>query len=105
MESITPQALESLDQNSRQEIVQFMEAERSKAKIQETVHTFTNLCWNKCIKKVNSAQLDGSEQQCEYEELMPFDDVLLTQASPIVSADTSTPTLTLSKGEYEKCYL
>ncbi|QNP97791.1 YALIA101S12e02476g1_1 [Yarrowia lipolytica] len=64
MESITPQALESLDQNSRQEIVQFMEAERSKAKIQETVHTFTNLCWNKCIKKVNSAQLDGSEQQC-----------------------------------------
>lgn len=66
MEAITPQALESLDQNSRQEIIQFMEAERSKAKIQETVHTFTNLCWNKCIKKINSAQLDGSEQQCEY---------------------------------------
>ncbi|KAI8989547.1 Tim10/DDP family zinc finger-domain-containing protein [Pilobolus umbonatus] len=50
-------------ENDQRELGQFLEAEQAKARVQQTVHTFTDSCWDKCISKINN-KLDRSEEAC-----------------------------------------
>ncbi|CAO3630351.1 unnamed protein product [Cunninghamella blakesleeana] len=50
-------------ENDQRELAQFLEAENAKARIQQTVHTLTDSCWDKCISKV-SGKLDCSDEAC-----------------------------------------
>ncbi|KAI9301781.1 Tim10/DDP family zinc finger-domain-containing protein [Cunninghamella echinulata] len=50
-------------ENDQRELAQFLEAENAKARIQQTVHTLTDSCWDKCVSKVN-AKLDRGEEAC-----------------------------------------
>ncbi|KAH3679484.1 hypothetical protein WICMUC_000929 [Wickerhamomyces mucosus] len=64
MSSINQQALASLDDSSKQEILQFIEAENSKSKVQTSVHQFTNLCFKKCVSSINDGTLTSNEESC-----------------------------------------
>ncbi|KAI8977198.1 Tim10/DDP family zinc finger-domain-containing protein, partial [Mycotypha africana] len=50
-------------QQDQRELAQFLEAEQAKARVQETVHSLTDNCWDKCIAKVNN-KLSSSEESC-----------------------------------------
>ncbi|KAI9476338.1 MAG: Tim10/DDP family zinc finger-domain-containing protein [Benjaminiella poitrasii] len=50
-------------ENDQRELGQFLEAEQAKARVQQTVHSLTDTCWDKCISKVNN-KLDRSEESC-----------------------------------------
>ncbi|KAI7863646.1 Tim10/DDP family zinc finger-domain-containing protein [Spinellus fusiger] len=52
-----------LTENDQRELAQFIQMEKAKAEIQETVHTLTDTCWDKCVFKVNN-KLDRSEEAC-----------------------------------------
>ncbi|CAN6662522.1 mitochondrial import inner membrane translocase subunit Tim8p [Trichomonascus vanleenenianus] len=65
MPEIDPSVIQNLDANSRKEIMQWIEAETSKSKVQSSIHNFTDMCWKKCItNKITSNTLDSKEEQC-----------------------------------------
>lgn len=53
----------NLDEESQNELKRFIENEQSKARIQQSVHTMTDLCWDKCITKIGN-RLDNGEEKC-----------------------------------------
>ncbi|ODV63322.1 protein transporter TIM8 ASCRUDRAFT_94404 [Ascoidea rubescens DSM 1968] len=56
--------LETLDANSKKEMMQWLEAERSKSKVQSAIHNFTDMCFKKCIFKIDSGELSSNEESC-----------------------------------------
>ncbi|KAK6205676.1 mitochondrial import inner membrane translocase subunit TIM8 [Scheffersomyces amazonensis] len=66
MSSISASALQNLDESSRKDIMQFIEAEQSKSKVQMSIHNFTDMCFKKCNanKPITNGSLDSSEEAC-----------------------------------------
>ncbi|KAI9019180.1 Tim10/DDP family zinc finger-domain-containing protein [Phycomyces blakesleeanus] len=52
-----------LTESDQRELAQFIQVEKARAEIQETVHTLADTCWDKCIFKVNN-KMDRSEETC-----------------------------------------
>ncbi|KAI3657939.1 hypothetical protein MP638_000251 [Amoeboaphelidium occidentale] len=50
--------------DDRKELEVFLQTEQIKQRFQQQVHEFTDLCWDKCVTKVNSNKLDKNEEQC-----------------------------------------
>ena len=46
------------------EMQRFIEAESQKARFQANVHTFTDLCWEKCMPDKMSGKMDSKVEQC-----------------------------------------
>ncbi|KAK9446945.1 mitochondrial import inner membrane translocase [Limtongia smithiae] len=87
---------DSLDATSQQEIMQFINTERARMKMQNGVHMFTDLCFKKCIKNVESGGLNGSEASCivSYFERLRYGRifVLMDWASRTACTDILTQT-------------
>lgn len=66
MSQISQTALASLDETSRKDIMQFIESENSKSKVQMSIHNFTDMCFKKCNtnKPISSGNLDSNEELC-----------------------------------------
>lgn len=66
MSQISQSALQSLDETSRKEILQFIETENSKSKVQMSIHNFTDMCFKKCNENVpiTSNTLSTAEEKC-----------------------------------------
>ncbi|BAO40522.1 Mitochondrial import inner membrane translocase subunit TIM8 [Kluyveromyces marxianus] len=64
MSSISQTDLANLDDGSKKEIMNFLESENSKQKVQMSIHQFTNLCFKNCITNVHNADLSSQEEQC-----------------------------------------
>lgn len=66
MSQISQTALQNLDETSRKEILQFIESENSKSKVQMSIHNFSNMCFKKCNenKPISTNTLDKNEEQC-----------------------------------------
>ena len=45
------------------EMQRFLETESQKARFQSNVHTFTDICWEKCIDKVPD-RMNSRQEQC-----------------------------------------
>ena len=45
------------------EMQRFIEMESEKARFQANVHTFTDLCWEKCVDKIAN-RADAKTEQC-----------------------------------------
>ncbi|CAH2449011.1 Mitochondrial intermembrane space protein [Komagataella phaffii CBS 7435] len=56
--------IQSLDESSKKEIMQFVQQETSKSKVQMSIHQFTDLCFKKCITSIKSNQLSSAEEDC-----------------------------------------
>ncbi|KAK5780317.1 protein transporter TIM8 PWA37_002726 [Arxiozyma heterogenica] len=64
MSSIDASEIAKLDNESKKELLNFMEGENSKQKIQMSVHKFTKICFPKCVTNVEAMQLSSDEQEC-----------------------------------------
>ncbi|SCU78851.1 LADA_0A08086g1_1 [Lachancea dasiensis] len=64
MSSITQNDLASLDDGSKKEIMNFLESENSKQKVQMSIHQFTNVCFKQCATNVNNGNLSSQEEGC-----------------------------------------
>ncbi|CAG8464625.1 3874_t:CDS:2 [Diversispora eburnea] len=42
------------DEASQKELAKFLEGENSKMRLQQSIHTFTDLCWDKCVTKISN---------------------------------------------------
>ncbi|CAI2175128.1 502_t:CDS:1, partial [Funneliformis geosporum] len=51
------------DEATQKELGKFLENENARMRIQSSIHTFTDLCWDKCISKVSN-KIDRSEETC-----------------------------------------
>ncbi|KAG5462803.1 MAG: Tim10/DDP family zinc finger-domain-containing protein, partial [Olpidium bornovanus] len=54
---------EEFDEETKQELQRFLEGENAKARLQQTIHMFTELCWDKCVTKISS-RFSGNEETC-----------------------------------------
>ncbi|KAL1935497.1 hypothetical protein VTP01DRAFT_4637, partial [Rhizomucor pusillus] len=50
-------------ETDQKELEAFLESENAKARIQQTVHSLTDRCWDKCISKVGN-KLDHGQESC-----------------------------------------
>lgn len=64
MSSISANDIANLDEKSKKEMLDFIEGENSKQKIQMAVHKFTKTCFQKCVNDVGANDLTSNEQQC-----------------------------------------
>ena len=64
MSSIDPSVLQRLDEASRADVAAFVQQETSRAKIQQSVTEFTNICFKKCVSNANGPQLNAVEGEC-----------------------------------------
>lgn len=66
MSQIPQAALQNLDDSSRKDILQFIESENSKSKVQMSIHNFTDMCFKKCNEDVpiTSNTLAANEEKC-----------------------------------------
>ncbi|ATZ48550.1 Bctim8 [Botrytis cinerea B05.10] len=57
--------LSKLSDRDKQELQQFIVNETQKARIQQSVHSLTDVCWKKCVTgSIRSGKLDKSEESC-----------------------------------------
>ncbi|KAL3427101.1 mitochondrial import inner membrane translocase subunit Tim8 [Phlyctema vagabunda] len=57
--------LSKLSAKDKQELQQFIVNESQKARIQQSVHNLTDICWKKCVTgTIRSGKLDKSEETC-----------------------------------------
>lgn len=56
--------VENLDENSKKEVANFIQQQTSKAKVQNSVTNFTDMCFKKCVTSVKDENLDRQEEDC-----------------------------------------
>lgn len=64
MSSISANEIANLDDKSKKDMLEFIEGENSKQKIQMAVHKFTKTCFQKCVTNVEASDLTSNEEQC-----------------------------------------
>ncbi|TIB97312.1 hypothetical protein E3Q18_02679 [Wallemia mellicola] len=53
-----------MDEATQRELNSFVEQEQAKAKLQSSTHTFTEMCWNKCITGSIGSRFSRGEETC-----------------------------------------
>ncbi|KAF9583994.1 Mitochondrial import inner membrane translocase subunit tim8 [Lunasporangiospora selenospora] len=53
----------NFDEAAQRELSKFLEAEQAKARLQQSIHTFCDLAFDKCVTKIGN-KLDRSEEAC-----------------------------------------
>jgi len=53
-----------LDAASQKQLNEFLEQEQVQARVAERIHTFTEMCWDKCITGTPSTRFSRSEESC-----------------------------------------
>jgi len=57
--------LSKLTDKDKQELQQFIVNESQKARIQQSVHNLTDICWKKCVTgSIRTGKLDRGEESC-----------------------------------------
>ncbi|KAI1824431.1 Tim10/DDP family zinc finger protein [Xylaria intraflava] len=57
--------LQSLNEKDKAELQQVLQNESQKSRVHATVHSLTNVCFNKCITgTIKSGKLDKTEESC-----------------------------------------
>ncbi|KAL7417506.1 Tim10/DDP family zinc finger-domain-containing protein [Mrakia frigida] len=52
------------DEATQKELTTFLENEQAKAKLQQSIHTFTSMCWDKCMTGTISSRFARNEESC-----------------------------------------
>ncbi|KAI5475984.1 mitochondrial import inner membrane translocase subunit TIM8 [Pseudohyphozyma bogoriensis] len=52
------------DAATQKELQSFLEQEQTKAKLQSSIHTFTDMCWDKCITGSIGGRFSRGEESC-----------------------------------------
>ncbi|KAH8821578.1 Tim10/DDP family zinc finger-domain-containing protein [Xylogone sp. PMI_703] len=71
--------LSKLSDKDKQELQQFIVNETQKARIQQSVHSLTDICWKKCVTgSIKSGKLDKNEESCTQNCVNRFLDANMT---------------------------
>lgn len=71
--------LSKLSDKDKQELQQFIVNETQKARIQQSVHSLTDVCWKKCVTgTIRSGKLDKGEETCAQNCVNRFLDANMT---------------------------
>ncbi|KAI9143600.1 Tim10/DDP family zinc finger-domain-containing protein [Paraphysoderma sedebokerense] len=54
---------QQIDEKTQAELQKFLEAENAKARVHSQIHQFTEMCWDKCITKINN-KTDKNDEAC-----------------------------------------
>ncbi|EIM83362.1 uncharacterized protein STEHIDRAFT_159947 [Stereum hirsutum FP-91666 SS1] len=52
------------DEATQKELQTFLDREQAQARVQQSIHTFTSMCWDKCITGTPSTRFSRSEESC-----------------------------------------
>ncbi|KAI4528692.1 hypothetical protein K523DRAFT_232116 [Schizophyllum commune Tattone D] len=55
---------QKFDAATQKELQEFLEKEQATARMNQSIHTFTKMCWKKCMTSTPSTRLSSSEQSC-----------------------------------------
>ena len=72
----------NLSEADQKELQGFLETEQAKARVQQSVHKFTDMCWDKCITSIG-ARFGRGEEACLSNCVERFLDSSLFIVSPI----------------------
>lgn len=64
MSSLNSTELGNLSDASKKEIAAYLDAENSKQKVRTSINQFTDICFKKCIDRVDNGDLNQQEEQC-----------------------------------------
>ncbi|PWN37034.1 putative TIM8-translocase of the mitochondrial inner membrane [Meira miltonrushii] len=53
-----------LSETDQKELQSFIETEQAKARVQSSIHNFTDLCWDKCITGSIGSRFGRGEEAC-----------------------------------------
>ncbi|SCZ99035.1 BZ3500_MvSof-1268-A1-R1_Chr7-1g09365 [Microbotryum saponariae] len=59
-----PASTEQFDAATQRELQAFLEQEQTKARLQTSIHTFTDMCWDKCITGSIGGRFSRGEESC-----------------------------------------
>ncbi|KAL6304273.1 Tim10/DDP family zinc finger protein, partial [Sparassis latifolia] len=48
----------------QKELASFVEAEQAQARMHQSIHTLTSMCWDKCITSTPSTRFARGEENC-----------------------------------------
>jgi len=54
----------NFDEATRKELAIFMENEQAQARVHQSIHSLTSLCWDKCVPGTPSTRFSSSESNC-----------------------------------------
>ncbi|EDP43219.1 hypothetical protein MGL_2229 [Malassezia globosa CBS 7966] len=55
---------QNLTDEDQKELSTFLDAEQAKARVQSTVHAFTERCWDQCVKSSIGSHFGRGEEAC-----------------------------------------
>ncbi|KAK4055722.1 Mitochondrial import inner membrane translocase subunit tim8 [Microbotryomycetes sp. JL201] len=64
MSTAAAPSTDQFDAATQRELQQFLEQEQAKARLQTSIHTFTDMCWDKCVTGTPGARFSKSEGNC-----------------------------------------
>lgn len=64
MSNLNPGELGDLTDASKKEIAAYLDAENSKQKVRTSINQFTDICFKKCISRVDNGNLSSQEEEC-----------------------------------------
>ncbi|KAK9236416.1 Tim10/DDP family zinc finger-domain-containing protein [Lipomyces kononenkoae] len=64
MSQISKNDITQLDEASQAELLKFVESENAKAKLQSSIHLFTDLCFKKCVPSITTGSVSQAESTC-----------------------------------------
>ncbi|KAK9364956.1 hypothetical protein V1509DRAFT_634732 [Lipomyces kononenkoae] len=64
MSQIREKDISQLDEASQTELLKFIQSENAKAKLQSSIHVFTDLCFKKCVPNVSTGSVSQAESTC-----------------------------------------
>ncbi|KAK9486450.1 Tim10/DDP family zinc finger-domain-containing protein [Lipomyces starkeyi] len=64
MSQISKNDISLLDEASQVELLKFVESENAKAKLQSSIHMFTDMCFKKCVPTITTGSVSPAESTC-----------------------------------------
>jgi import inner membrane translocase subunit TIM8 len=52
------------DEATQRDLQKFLESENARMRLQQSIQTFTDLCWDKCITKISGSHLSSADEAC-----------------------------------------
>ncbi|KAI0348688.1 hypothetical protein BDW22DRAFT_1350943 [Trametopsis cervina] len=56
--------MDQFDEATKKELSAFIETEQAQARVHSSIHSFTSICWDKCVTSTPSTSFSRSERSC-----------------------------------------
>ncbi|KAJ7169610.1 Tim10/DDP family zinc finger-domain-containing protein [Mycena filopes] len=55
---------DKFDEATQKELATFLEKQQAEARLHQSIHNFTGICWKKCVTGTPSTKFSRSEESC-----------------------------------------